>query len=304
MPTFSSTIAHARAPFLLVPLLAALGSAQAADVTLSANSTTAQTIGTPSPQTLTINAGVALTVNKGTVAVTLVGNNAKVDNQGTINQTGTGRAIRDNTGVTGLVINNGSATNSAAKMLTADADVVQMNVSPASVTLNNYGQMISLNASTGGAQAVDFSAIASGANVVNNYAGAAAAGVRRRRGAARRERHCLQRRHDAVAGTTTGSSSDGVDLQNNNGGGDQQCRHRPDRRCQARHHGRRRGQHGTASQPVINVLGGMIQGDNGSGLNLDGFNGSRPPTVINHGSIIGNGITGDGDGVDVDGLVT
>jgi hypothetical protein len=77
--------------------------------------------------------------------------------------------VRDNTGVTGLVINNGSVTNSAAPMQTADADVVQMNKAKASVILNNYGSMISLTASAGGSQAVDFNAV-TGANVVNNYA--------------------------------------------------------------------------------------------------------------------------------------
>ncbi len=44
-------------------------------------------------------------------------------------------------------------------------------------------------------------------------------------------------------------------------------------------------------------------GDNGSGINLDGFNARQTATIVNHGSIFGNGITGDGDGVDVDGVV-
>jgi hypothetical protein len=52
---------------------------------------------------------------------------------GTLEQTGTGRAIRDNTGVTGLIVNNGSSTNSTALIQTADGDVFQMNKSPASV---------------------------------------------------------------------------------------------------------------------------------------------------------------------------
>ncbi len=103
------------------------------------------------------------------MAVTITGPSATLNNLGTIKQTGTGRVVRDNTGVTGLTINNGSTTNSAALMQAADADVIQMNASPASVTLNNYGSMLSLNASAGGSQAVDFNAIQSGANVVNNF---------------------------------------------------------------------------------------------------------------------------------------
>ena len=77
-----------------------------------------------------------------------------------------GRAIRDNTGVTDLVITNGSSTNSSGLIESADGDVIQMNKSPASVTLNNYGVgMTSLNASAGGSQVVDFNAILSGANM-------------------------------------------------------------------------------------------------------------------------------------------
>ena len=302
MPTSSSPIAHARAPFFLVALLATLcaGSARAADIVISANSTTAQTVGAATPQSLTVNAGKSLTVAKGTVAVTITGNDATVNNQGTISQTGTGRAIRDNIGVTGLVINNGSAANSAAQMLTADADVVQMNVSPASVTLNNYGQMISANASKGGSQAVDFSAITSGANVVNNYAGALLKALEAdavRPGA----NGVVNNAGTILSVTTTGSSSHGIDGQANSGiavvnsglveGG---------------RHGITGGaaDAGTAyTMAVTNALGGTIRGDNGSGINLDGFNGKQVVSVTNHGTITGNGITGDGDGVDVDGLV-
>ena len=114
---------------------------------ITSNSTTAQTLGTSSGQTGSVSSGVSLAVSGGTVAVTISGNNATLNNDGTINQTGTGRVIRDNTGVTGLVVNNGSATNSAAIMQSADADVIQMAKSPASVTLNNYGTMTSLNGS-------------------------------------------------------------------------------------------------------------------------------------------------------------
>ncbi len=46
----------------------------------------------------------ATAVSGSTVAVTISGNNATLTNLGTLNQTGTGRAIRDNTGVTGLTI--------------------------------------------------------------------------------------------------------------------------------------------------------------------------------------------------------
>jgi hypothetical protein len=301
MPTFPSTLLHTRAPFLLVPLVAALaaGQAQAANFALTTASTSAQTLG--SGQTGSVSAAGSLTVSGGTVAVTVSGNNATLANLGTITQTGTGRVIRDNTGVTHLVVTNGSASNATALMQAADADVIQVAKSPASVTLYNYGQMISLNASAGGAQAVDFSSIASGSNVVNNYAGALLKALQAdavRPGV----NGVVNNAGTILCVTTTGSSSDGIDGQNNSGivvfnsGLVEGARH---------------GITGGAvdastayTMNVTNALGGRIQGDNGSGINLDGFNGKQVVDVTNNGTIVGNGITGDGDGVDVDGLVT
>ncbi|MEJ0003958.1 MAG: hypothetical protein WDN30_10880 [Pararobbsia sp.] len=54
---------------------------------------------------------------------------------------------------------------------------------------------------------------------------------------------------------------------------------------------------------ITNNLGGTIRGDDGAGINIDGFNANEQVTIVNHGMIIGNGVHGDGDGVDVDGLV-
>ncbi|MFL6630626.1 MAG: beta strand repeat-containing protein [Vitreoscilla sp.] len=299
MPTFPSTVARARAPFVLVPLLAALAApALAADIVVGGNSTTAQSLA--AGQKLTVNPGASLTVGGGTVAVTLKGNNATVDNQGTISQAGTGRAIRDNTGVTGVTINNGSAANSAAQMLTADADVVQMNVSPAGVTLNNFGSMISANASRGGAQAVDFSAIASGGNVVNNYATGLLKALEAdavRPGAS----GVVNNAGTILSITATGGSSDGIDGQANGG-----IVVNNSGKVEGGRHGITGGaaDAGTVyTMAISNAAGGVIQGDNGSGINLDGFNGKQVVTVDNAGLIAGHGVTGDGDGVDVDGLL-
>ena len=294
--------------FALAPLAAALtvalvaADATAADFTISGASSTAQTLGSGSGQTGNVTASGVLTIGGGTVAVTITGNNATLNNLGTINQTGTGRVIRDNVGVANLVVNNGSATNSTALMQTANGDVIQMNQPTASVTLNNYGRMISLNPAGAGSQAVDFSAITSGANIVNNFFGGLMKAT---------EADAVRPGVNGVvfnAGTilsvtTTGSSSDGIDLQSNSGG---QITNDVTGLVQGARHGITGGAadatvNFTAS--ITNRAGGRIQGDNGSGLNFDGFNGRQLVTVTNAGTITGNGITGDGDGVDIDGLV-
>ena len=294
----------------LLPLAAALsaafvtGHAAAASFTVSGANTTAQTL--KASETGTVNAGSTLTVADTTnpdntinavVAVTIKGNGATLTNNGTIKTTGTGRVVRDNTGVTGLVVNN----NAGALMQSADADVIQMAQSTGGVTLNNRGSLISLNASAGGAQAVDFSNVTTGANIVNNYTGALLKAFEAdavRPGA----NGVVNNAGTILSVTTTGSSSDGIDGQANSG-------------IQITNSGLvEGGRHGitggaaSASVPytmsVINALGGTIQGDNGSGINLDGFNANQKVYVENHGTIVGHGVTGDGDGVDVDGLVT
>jgi hypothetical protein len=208
--------AFAYALALVVAMPLGVGSASAASFTISSPSIAAQTLGSGAGQTGTITAAGSLTVSGSTVAVTISGNTETLTNLGTIKQTGTGRVIRDNVGVTGLTINNGSLTNSTALMQAADADVIQMNKTPASVTLNNYGTMSSLNASAGGSQAVDFSAIASGTNIINNFstgfmqaseADAVRPGVN----------GVVSNAGTIKSVTTLGNSSDGVDVQNNSG---------------------------------------------------------------------------------------
>ena len=204
-------------------LLAATAPALATSFTIPPDSTSSQTLGSGETGMI-LDTGTLIVSGSGN-AVNISGNNATLTNLGTLEQTGTGRAIRDNTGVTGLTIYNGCAVgvtacggvaNSTALIQAADGDVIQMNKSPASVTLNNYGSMISLNASGGGSQAVDFNAILSGANTVNNFAGAVMQAS---------EADAVRPGVNGVvfnAGTiksttTTGSSSDGVDAQSNSG---------------------------------------------------------------------------------------
>jgi autotransporter-associated beta strand protein len=186
-------------------------------------------------------------------------------------------------------------------MQSADADVIQMNKAIGGITLNNYGSMISLNASKGGAQAIDFNAIVSSSNTINNFATGLLKAIDAdavRPGA----NGVVNNYGNILSVVTTDPSSDGIDFQNNSGitvnnvGAGSFI------------DGARHGITGGAATattlnwtaPITN--GGTIRGNNGSGINLDGFNANQVVTITNTGTIVGTGVTGDGDGIDVDGI--
>jgi len=289
LPKSSSAIQF----LLLVAALPAVASA--ADFTITGAGTTAQTLTAGQSGTVAASGTLIVSGDKNTVTVT--GNGATLTNLGTIKQTGTGRVIRDNTGVSDLTVNNGSG----ALIQAADADVIQMNKANASVTLNNYGSMISVNASSGGAQAVDFAAITSGANIINNYAGgllkatdadAVRTGVN----------GVVNNLGTIVAVAIAKSSSDGIGLEKNSG---VQIINGSTGLIEGGRHGITGAQQDATSSFVISVrneAGGIIRGINGSGINIDGFNAKQSAIIVNHGTITGNGVTGDGDGLDVDGV--
>lgn len=301
------SLANARRTFLLAPISAAIlltyGSAGYAASTVVTTATTAAK-SLAANDTLTVTSTGSMTIGGSTVAVTVTGNNATITNLGSIKQTGTGRVIRDNTGVTGLTITNGSTTNSTALMQSADADVVQMNKSPAGVALYNYGTMTSLNASKGGAQVIDFEAIKSGTNSVFNFA----TGVMKAYEADAVRTGVNGTVYNAgqiISVTSTGASSDGIDMQTNSGA---VITNTGSGLIEGGRHGITGGVDstqsptGTFTTVVSNAANATIKGDNGSGINIDGFNGNEVVFVTNNGLISGNGVTGDGDGIDVDGI--
>ncbi|WP_087686488.1 autotransporter outer membrane beta-barrel domain-containing protein [Pandoraea sp. PE-S2R-1] len=261
-------------------------------------SNTAQTLS--SGQSGTIASGGVLSVGGSTVGITATGN-ATIVNNGSINMTGTGRAIRDNTGGLTLTVTNGAG----ASITTFDADVIQMNKANSNVVFNNYGTLTSTNNSGGGSQAIDFNAITTGTNVLNNFAGGVIQA--NEADAVRPGVNGVVNNAGIIRSTNnpgSTSSSDGIDAQSNSG---ITVVNSGTGLIQGARHGITGGvdttTDGTFKLSVTNNAGGTIQGMNGSGINIDGFNAKEVVTINNSGTIIGNGVTGDGDGVDVDGIV-
>ena len=280
----------------------AFAAAASFEVLSNNTNTSAQTLG--SANTGIVDTNATLSVSGSTVAVTITGNST-ITNNGTILQTGTARAIYDNTANTILTVNN----NTGALIQTADADVIQMNKASSSIIFNNYGTLTSLNASAGGAQAIDFNAITSGSNTLNNYAGGIIQASEA--DAVRPGKNGFVYNDGTIKSTTaTGSSSDGIDAQTNSGitivnasaiNGDTTNTGL----IEGARHGITGGDTSGAVyvMSITNNVGGIIQGDNGAGINIDGINANEVVTILNHGTITGNGVSGDGDGVDVDGIV-
>ena len=277
------------------------------DVTNGATVTAGQSLA--AGQSGTVENGGTLAVSGSTVAITVTGN-ASIVNNGSISQSGTGRGIRDNTGGLTLSVTN----NAGASIVTNDADVIQMAKPTSNVAVNNYGTLTSTNASAGGAQAIDFNSITSGSNVLHNFA----TGV------------ISANEADAVRPGTNGfvyndglikstnnpgstSGSDGVDAQTLSGitivnATTGNATTPGSGTIEGARHGITGGNtdtstDGTYLMSITNNQGGSIKGDNGAGINIDGFSAKEVVTIVNHGSITGNGVTGDGDGVDVDGVV-
>jgi hypothetical protein len=301
---------------------------------------------TNSSGTFTLSSGDTLTVdspytldNTGTgVAVTMSGSST-ITNLGTIEQTGTNRAIRGNNTGSTFTITNGSATNSTALITATADDAFQMNKT-GSVTINNYGTISTTHADEGanttgtGDQALNMNILSGSGtttaytNIVNNYAGGTISAYEA--DAIRPGNGGTINNSGTIISTNAAdntSSSDGIDAQDNNtgititngaglgtGGANliEGARHGITGGTQtdtADTSGTTAGNNnGIFDQPftmtITNNANSKIQGDNGSGVNIDGVDGTEKVTITNAGTIQGTGVTRDGDGVDVDGIVS
>jgi len=282
--------------FLLLLLLASLsGAASAAPFSIKANSNTAQTAGAG-----TVAAGASLSVSGTNAAVTMSGRRATFSNFGTVAQTGSGHAILATSGA-GIAITNGSRKNATALIEARDSEAIEAKPGVSAITLHNFGTVVAQNVSGQGSQAIDFSAVA-GANIVNNHERGELRAIDA--DAVRPGRQGVVVNAGKIVSAVKSSTKNiaaidsqqqtGARVTNTSGGLIDGARH-------GIAGGRKDDQPFTMT--VNNEAGAIIRGKDGAGVNVDGAGAGQVITVRNHGSILGTGVHGDGDGVDVDGLV-
>jgi len=257
--------------------------------------------GTVTQQTLssgtgTINAGGAISISTNGVALTMTGVSTLINN-GTIQTTGTGRAIDSNSGIGNLTVTNTGLISSTA------TDAFRVNTNSA-VSLTNSGTI----RVTAGGQAIDWAAISSASNILTNLVGGVISTVGE--DAVRPGTNGIINNAGTISATPTGgaspSGSDGIDLRTFTG-------------IQVTNTGSISGRHGIATDgsnvgpstfTLNNNTGGTITAINGSGLNIDGVSVNVIANVVNQfgasikGGVLSTATNGDGDGIDVDGVLT
>jgi autotransporter-associated beta strand protein len=299
MPTTKRNSMQKLSTLAAATLALGTATASATDFTINSTSTTTQTLGPATAETGSITATGSVTVASGS-AITVTGDNATISNLGTVKANGAGgRAVLDSVTVQGLTITNGSTTNSTALMQAQAGQVIAVSGAGSSATVNNYGQMLALNSPNVGGSTIDFSQVKTGQNVLNNYAGGAIQSTNV--DAARPGVNGVIYNAGTIKSVTNnGAEVDGIDTGGNSG-----MQLVNDGLVEAARHGITGGPLNSTmayTASITNNVGATIQGDNGSGINLDGLNANEQVTVINHGTITGTGLKGDGDGIDVDGV--
>jgi hypothetical protein len=322
----------------LAPFLAAISmslllggtSARATSFNITTGTTTSQQT-LNGGETGNVGSNGTLKVGGSNVAVTLAGSST-LTNSGTITQTSTGRAVRLTSNSITVTITN----NTGALINAAGNDGIQYasGVTNSNITINNHGTI----QAAGGNQAVDLNNQVSGTGTVTNYFTGTITDAED--DAVRPGINGVVINSGTIKSTTvTGASADGIDGQSNSGIQITNAATLTDgvgatNLIEGGRHGITGGNTGTStSSPtyadstnpttpgvytmsITNNLGGTIQGDNGSGINIDGFGGKNLDpnnltksvtfeviNVTNHGTITGNGVSGDGDGIDIDGAV-
>jgi hypothetical protein len=250
----------------------------------------------------TINAGGAISVASGsTVALTMTGTST-LNNNGTIRTLGTGRAIDSNSGAANLTVTNTGLISSVS------TDAFRVNTDSA-VSLTNSGTIQVTN----GGQAIDWAAIVTKSNTLTNQATGIISAVGE--DAVRPGQNGSITNAGSITATPTvasgvASGSDGIDL-------------RTEKTVTVTNTGTITGRHGIAtdganvgpSSLTVNNNAGTIQAVNGSGLNVDANTALPSATsvtanVINafgatiKGGLLAAATEGDGDGIDVDGVLT
>ncbi len=272
--------------------------AQATSFTIPSGSTvnSAQTL--TNGETGLVESGGTLSLSGSTVAVIMSGTSS-LTNAGTLRQTGTGRAIDSTAANSSLTVVN------AGSISAVSTDAFRVNAGTTAVTFDNSGSV----SVTNGGQAIDWAAISTAANRLTNQAGGLISTVGE--DAVRPGQNGVIENHGSITATPTVdgagsvSGSDGIDL-------------RTQKTVSAINTGLIAGRHGIAtdgantgpSALTLDHQAGTVRGLNGSGINIDGVNLSVTANVTNAvGATIAGGVlaaatAGDGDGIDIDGVLT
>jgi len=257
--------------------------------------------GTVGAQTLTggtgtIDPGGMINIASGSTVPLLISGTSTLNNNGTIQTTGSGRAIDSNTAGAILTVNNTGLISSNS------SDAFRVNTNSA-VTLINSGTIRVTN----GGQAIDWAAITSATNSLTNQLGGSITTVGE--DAIRPGTNGIVINAGTITATPTGTTSptgsDGIDLRTFSG-------------INITNTGSITGRHGIAtdgsnagpSTLTVNNNAGTIAALNGSGLNVDGVSATVTANVTNlagatiQGGLLAASTDGDADGIDIDGVLT
>lgn len=242
-----------------------------------------------------IESSGAISIATNGVALSITGTST-LTNHGSIVTSGNGRAIDSNSGIANLTLTNTGLIRSVS------SDAFRVNTNSA-VSLTNSGTI----QVTAGGQAIDWASITTAANSLFNLAGGVISAVGE--DAVRPGSGGVIVNAGTISATPTGaaspSGSDGIDVRTFSG-------------IQITNSGLVSGRHGIATDGsntassigITNQAGGVIQALNGSGINIDGVSANVSALVINHagatirGGVLASATQGDGDGIDVDGILT